>query len=974
VLAPAASASAVTVSGPARGDVGQPVAVTLSLPDGVAAIEGRVLVAGAAAEVVGAAPERGTAFRPAATGSGAAVGADALRPRAGRTTVRVVLEPRQAGRLQVRLVLDAAADRAGHRIALGRVSRVVVIRVGRAQRVLRAPQAATRRAPSRVARPTRDLVPDGYADGRDLAAARAAWESAHDSNVPCASTDGDVNRDGCVDIVDMQAVVAAVQVGPKPPQGVRAGLVFTVDSVLDGPDTVPGDGLCVATTGGCTLRAAITEADYRQGADRIEFNLLGIAPVLIQLSSRLPIISSSSGGVTIDGYTQPGSQVNTATLGSNAIPGVEVRGNGSAAKESLFRISSAGNTLRGLLINNDYRAIVVDGPNATGNRIVGNLIGYGRDGTPWLPAARSQFGLVLNAGANHTVVGTPDLADRNVIGTHLHAIENYGPGVADNVIQNNVLCITPSGLATARCDVGIDHNFGPKGNLIGGLGTNERNVVGPTINQAIELSHGWNPALAPRADNALQWQVNGHRILGNWLGFRGDGSYDATFRSGLNRSTADNGNGVNVYDGANNNLVEGNYIASVYDGVQLMAPNAVNNVVRNNVIGVSPLGTPAPLTGWGVKVRWSTQDDLIEGNTIRNAAAGGVGLVQDTVYRIRITRNIVTDTTGPAIDLYGIAGPDPNDGGDADVGANTLLNTPEITTADTAMVAGTATGGATVEIYRASRPVGQFGLPTELLSSVTADGGGNWSAPVALALGDRVTALQIRPDGNTSELAANAQIGGAPPPPQPGDLLASDDFTRTVAGGWGPATLGGTWTLGGTAADFSVDGATGRISTAAGQTREARLAVNRADLALTGQLSFDRLPVTSNAYAYLLARQNGTTAFRVAIRLAPSGAVYAQFKRALANVESNVGTEVPAGLTLAAGQPLAFRLVVVGSHLQLRLWNAAAAEPATWLVQADDTTAALQAAGGIGLRTYTSGSVPNGPVVASLDALELRIP
>ena len=50
-----------------------------------------------------------------------------------------------------------------------------------------------------------------------------------------------------------------------------------------------------------------------------------------------------------------------------------------------------------------------------------------------------------------------------------------------------------------------------------------------------------------------------------------------------------------------------------------------------------------------------------------------------------------------------------------------------------------------------------------------------------------------------------------PPPPQPGDPIASDDFERTVVSGWGDATTGGTWALTGTAADFAVSVSWDRI-------------------------------------------------------------------------------------------------------------------------------------------------------------------
>ena len=100
-----------------------------------------------------------------------------------------------------------------------------------------------------------------------------------------------------------------------------AGRTFTVNSTADTADAARGNGICADSQGRCTLRAALAEADFLPGDDRIEFNLSGTAPVTIQIASRLPYITSRNGTVTIDGYSQPGSSVNTAEFGSNAVPG-----------------------------------------------------------------------------------------------------------------------------------------------------------------------------------------------------------------------------------------------------------------------------------------------------------------------------------------------------------------------------------------------------------------------------------------------------------------------------------------------------------------------------------------------------------------------------------------------------------------------------------------------------------------------------
>lgn len=988
--APAAAASpTAALSVPASATLDRPVAVTVSLPAGIAAVDGRLYVKREVAEVLGVAPVgKGRAFRPVDVPGGVAFGAFGLRTVDGKTTLRVVVVPKKIGRIKMRVILDAAADADGRRIRLAGADRFATLGVSGGARLYEAPTPSGRTTPARTARAAREFAPDGIVDKRDLDGVRVGWEVARLTGATCAASEADANGDGCVDIVDVQAVLAAQgdrtatpapragAAGSTPTGSTRTAAsaalrTFVVTSPVDTADAAPGNGTCADSLGRCTLRAAMTEADYLQGEDRIEFNLVGAAPVLIQLSSRLPIISSRSGGVTIDGYSQPGSRVNDATFGSNAIPGIELRGNGNTAREFGFYITSGGNTIRGFAMHNTWRPVFIDGVDAQANRIVGNWVGFRRDGT--LAATGNNFAVTLNTGAHDNIVGTPNLADRNVLGNYSHAIESYGPGTNRNVLQGNLLCIRPNGVSVAQCDCGIDHNFGPKDSLIGGTGPNEANVIGPTRLQGIELSHGWDPALPYGTDTATTYQINGHRVVGNWVGFRGDGSYDAAFRSGNVFSSSDNGQAINVYDGSNYNIVEGNYIGSVFDGIQVMAPNARGNIVRGNIIGQSPQGQAAPMSGWGVKLRWSTKQHTIEANTIRNATTGGIGLVENNVYNIRISRNIVMATNGPAIDLYGAAGPDPNDPGDGDMGANILLNTPEFTSVTTTRARGTANGGATVELYRASRPVGQYGLPIEFLGSTTAASDGTWSVPVTLASGDVVTALQILPDNNTSELAANVAVAAAPPPPQPGDLLASDLFDRTVTGAWGAATPGGTWALTGTASDFSVSGGAGRISTAAGQTREARLNVDTADVAVAGQLAFDRLPTSSNVYAYILARRNGSTAYRAAIRVASTGAVYVQLKKAVNAVESNVAAEVQVtGLTAAAGRPLAFRFKVVGSNLQFRVWDAAGFEPDVWQTQASDTTSGLQGPGAAGIRSFTGGPVPNGPVVLLLDTFEVR--
>jgi CSLREA domain-containing protein len=806
-LAGGSGGDGLSLSAPSHADTDTSFAIELQLPARVAAVDGRILFDTTAAELVGVAPAgTGTGLAPVEITGGAAFGAYGLTPSNGHTLLNVVLAPHVDGRLHFRVVIDAVADATGARIALKGAKASGAISMGTGGGQFALPSDRGRALPVRTAGGTRDLVADGRVGVTDLDVIRAGWEQAHSSDAPCAGLDAadDANGDGCVDIVDIQALVAdqgwptaaGVAVNPAQAHGITldqppaahpadvtaaaTGLTFTVTSTADTPDAKPGDGICADSQGRCTLRAAISEANWQTGDNRIEFNLPGTAPVPIQFSSSpQEFPHDRTGGVVIDGYSQPGSQVNTATVGSNAVPGVELRGTGNSPRSYGLRLTSANNTIRGFLFNGFYHEVVLDGVDAHDNTIVGNLMGYSRTGAPDSYAGHDN--VYLENGANHNHVGAPTLADRNVAGRQQKSLYMYGPGTDYNVLQNNFLCMTPSGMATATCSTGIDHDFGPKHTEDGGTGPLERNVIGGTTLNGIEISHGWNPNGADVDDT---WHNNYNHLVGNWIGFRGDGSYNAAFRSALNNpGSGDNGNAVNVYDGSNYNIVEGNWVASAYDGIQTMSINSTGNIIRNNIIGQSPLGQAAPLGRDGIVARLNTRSHTIQGNTVRNAGRYGIGLTQPDVLWVRVSQNIVTDMSGPAIYLA----PNPSD---PTKGADELQRAPIITSATTVEVDGTGTAGATVEVYRASRPAGQSGLPIEYLGSSVVAADGTWSLPVVLQTGDRATALQIAPSGNTSMLGLNVAAVFEQPPAAPVANFSWDqvpgtqdvDFTDTSTG------------------------------------------------------------------------------------------------------------------------------------------------------------------------------------------------
>ena len=154
---------------------------------------------------------------------------------------------------------------------------------------------------------------------------------------------------------------------------------------------------------------------------------------------------------------------------------------------------------------------------------------------------------------------------------------------------------------------------------------------------------------------------------------------------------------------------------------------------------------------WGVHVRQGTYGTLIKNNTIRNAALGGIGLVTGNERTIEITRNIVSNTSGPAISPRADAGQLTRPG------SNNLYAAPVITATSTTSVSGTGIAGSTVEVYQASRTAGQSGLPIAYLGNGTVAGNGSWTVPVSVANNTQVTALEIAPNGNTSRAGHERQ-------------------------------------------------------------------------------------------------------------------------------------------------------------------------------------------------------------------------
>jgi PKD repeat protein len=314
---------------------------------------------------------------------------------------------------------------------------------------------------------------------------------------------------------------------------------------------------------------------------------------------------------------------------------------------------------------------------------------------------------------------------------------------------------------------------------------------------------------------------------------------------------------------------------------------------------------------------------------------------------------------------------------------------PYTVTLQAANGSGTGTLAQSITVNPLPVPVAGFtysqapGTLTFTFSDTTTNGPTSW----AWTFGDGASSTSQNPvhtfaSAGTYTVALTASNASGPSSPASQSITASatafvsDSFSRSSAAGtWGSAPVGGAYSYVGSQADFSLTGSAGAINLGtAGATRAAYLPVSAQDVDLTYQFSINKLPTGGgSAYAYGSLRRSATADYRVKARIFGTGAVYLSVSQFSAGVETTIGSEVQvAGLTYVPGQDLKVHAQVSGTNpttLLARLWPAGASEPGTWLVNRTDSTAALQVAGSVGLRAYSSSTTTNNPISVAFDNL-----
>ena len=439
---------------------------------------------------------------------------------------------------------------------------------------------------------------------------------------------------------------------------------ITVDSTLDTPDaTINGE--CNDGAGNCTLRAAIQEANANPDASTIEFNITGTADFTndgedgytIVPQSALPNINEQ---LTINGYSQPGAQANTAVAPQplNGRLLIEIDGNAQNSRIIHFQAGSDGSQLKGLILNQSESGAVAI-YNSSDVSIQGSYVGTDPTGLIARPTGSDDVNsstaidvgdmapLVTDTQTVGTLIGGTNPEDRNIFSG------NYGGafGIAgvDSEFYGNYIGLGADGLTT------LSNSYGA-GVTTGAL----------TIDYAdgVQIGNG---------------QSNGMNIIsGNARGIQPDYSTDITiignrfgtdYSGSLPRPNLRNGISIglettNVRIGGPNNG-DGNLIAyNISSGIGTWysgSGDQVSDVVIEN-------NTIQDTAGAGISIEGSF-DVSIRNNTVRDNSDAGIRVVGTSAAASNnvITSNIIDGNGGGGVALVGLAsnnivgGSNPND-------------------------------------------------------------------------------------------------------------------------------------------------------------------------------------------------------------------------------------------------------------------------------------------------------------------------
>jgi CSLREA domain-containing protein len=463
----------------------------------------------------------------------------------------------------------------------------------------------------------------------------------------------------------VMVALCVVLLAPRPAHAVT----FTVNSTAD-----PGTGGCNSTE--CTLREAINVSNGLVTTDTIEFNIpdnpaiAGLEVKTISPASALPPITDN---VTINGYTQAGAVVNTATTNANsAVLKIELSGrrpNGSRLAASGLTIQTSSCLIKGLAINRfGQHGVLIS---ESGNTVEGNFIGTDPGGT--IDRGNGEDGVRIESANN--LVGGPANAAQNVISGNDDSgvfVDGESATASGNVISNNHIGTDADAAKdVGNADNGVHVFFAP-GVVVGGNGANgagqddgsnengEGNIISGNNDHGVLIDNiGASGTRVLGNFIGLNRNASGFSDIGNTLdGVRVSSAPQAEIggtSAGQGNTISDNGqHGVEIVGSSSTfNKVLGNRIGTNFngssdfgnaqDGVRI--GNSSNTTIGGTSAGARNVISGNNANGVFISGTSSATFNKIEGNFIGTDANGTTGLGNAEVgVRVETPGNFVGGT------------------------------------------------------------------------------------------------------------------------------------------------------------------------------------------------------------------------------------------------------------------------------------------------------------------------------------------
>lgn len=409
----------------------------------------------------------------------------------------------------------------------------------------------------------------------------------------------------------------------------------------------------VNDSGAGSLRQAILDANGNGNSsdmDVIEFNIAGSEVHTINIATDLPVVTQK---LTINGYSQPGAQENTAVSPEpiNSVIKIEIAGTNATITQGALGLAAADSVVKGLAIYDASEPSPFEKVTlwlgGTRSSVKGSYIGLRADGFTAGQDYKNSTGVII--GADDVVVGGSNPEDRNVIFAKSVIGQSAGiaAGGSGTIIYGNYIGIARDGVTDLTPEQADANGFNPPFsmgiNLIGDYGTNA--VGGAGEGEGNVISGNSAGVIISSPNNVIQ---------GNYIG---------TNYQGAVSSSITNGNGIASTNGSNSIIggtgtSEGNVIAGVMgSGIE---------IAEMTIQPISHTITPSKIAALGNSIYGVKQFNLL-----------GIG---DSNLGIDISRFV--DTTGDFIpDEFFNRGPTPNDSEDIDTGPNGIINTPVLKTA-----------------------------------------------------------------------------------------------------------------------------------------------------------------------------------------------------------------------------------------------------------------------------------------------------